>query len=83
MIYVGIALMVIGLVCTNVSGSLTKKYIRRNNSESFMYNAAQMKEEWQRVAREGGVVPSWVSLISMGGWVVVLVGIVLVVREFL
>lgn len=79
MIYVGIALLVLGFACTSLSGSLTKRYIRINNPEAFTYNATQMKVEWQRVAREGKVVPRWVSLISIGGWLVIVSGVVVVI----
>lgn len=78
--YIGITLVIFGIVSSSFSGTLTKKYIRMNNPEAWMYDATQMRQEWKRVAKEGNVVPKWVSLFSMGGWFVLFVGIFLVVR---
>jgi len=81
MIYVGVVSIIIGFLLTNLSGSFTKKFIRINNPNAHSYNATQMKIEWQRVAKEGGVVPSWVSLLSLGGWLLILGGITIIVIE--
>ena len=83
MIYKGLLLIVVGFILTNLSGRFTKKFIRANNPEAHSYTAAQMKKEWQKVAKQGGVVPSWVSFLSLSGWVIILVGIMIIIKNFL
>lgn len=83
MIYIGLVSIIAGILLTNLSGSFTKKCIRANNPDAYSYTAAQMKAEWNRVAKEGGVVPGWVSLLSLGGWSLVITGIVIIVRAIL
>ncbi len=79
MIALGIILVVGGFILTNVGGGITKKYIRANNPKAHSFSAQELKQEWQRVAKESGVIPSWVSLVGFVGgfrWWVSLVGFV-------
>jgi len=77
---IGVVLIIAGIVLTQISGALTKKIIRANNPDANHYSAAEMKEEWQRVSGTG-LIPSWVSLISLGGWGVAIWGVVKIISE--
>lgn len=83
MIWNGLFLIIFGFACINISSNITKKYIRKNNPSAYAYTAMEMKAEWQRVAKQGGVVPSWVSLIGLVSWFILIVGVYFVVKGFL
>ena len=59
--------LVASVVCLFVTGNLTASYLKKSGFTN---------EDWESVAGTG-VVPSWVSLLSLASWVGVVVGVVL------
>jgi hypothetical protein len=77
----GLVLIIVGFGVRLYGGILTKKYIFANNPEAKLFTPEQLKAEWNRVAQTGSVVPSWVPLLTMGAWVLMIGGLVLIAQS--
>ena len=73
MLWIGILIVLLGLVLLAFGGPLTRHYISRNNPEAHSYSAAEFKSEWESVAGKR-VVPTWVSVLVLCGWTSLLSG---------
>lgn len=67
---VGVILIVAGIVAIGASGAMT----RRRVGLTF----GRVDEVSMRFSEGTGVVPTWVSLINLGGWVLIIVGVIVV-----
>jgi len=68
----GWLLIVAGVVAVLVSGKLTNDYTR-GDAELWKLSATRHKTGFSKV------VPTWVSLINIGGWIAVGVGVLILI----
>lgn len=64
----GFGLAILGAVAVVVAGVITTRLVTRTFGDSSRFSMMS--------AQGTGVVPSWVSLINLGGWALIVVGLI-------